>query len=131
MNGKEYLSVYGTLRNGYDLKLRDRVAKDLEYIGKAKVEASLFDLGKYPGAIKDNTENEVIGDVFLINNPDKVFTVLDRYEGDEFDRKIQKVKLRSGKFINAWIYWYNLKPEAKKKIHYKKYFNYLRNKKTA
>ncbi len=40
MNGKEYLSVYGTLRNGYDLKLRDRVAKDLEYLGKAKVEAS-------------------------------------------------------------------------------------------
>jgi gamma-glutamylcyclotransferase (GGCT)/AIG2-like uncharacterized protein YtfP len=52
MNGKEYLSVYGTLRNGYDLKLRDRVAKDLEYIGKVKVEASLYDLGKYPGAIK-------------------------------------------------------------------------------
>ncbi len=72
MNGKEYLSVYGTLRNGYDLKLRDRVAKDLEYIGKAKVEASLYDLGKYPGAIKEKENSEVIGDVFLISNLDRV-----------------------------------------------------------
>jgi len=56
---------------------------------------------------------------------------LDKYEGDEFDRKKQRIKLKSGKFINAWIYWYNLKPKAKQKIHYKEYFNYLRNKKTA
>jgi gamma-glutamylcyclotransferase (GGCT)/AIG2-like uncharacterized protein YtfP len=131
MIDKDYLFVYGTLRNGYDLKLRTRVAKDLEYIGKAKVEASLYDLGRYPGAVKGKEKSEVIGDVFIISNPDKVLNFLDKYEGDEFDRKRQRVKLKSGKFVNAWIYWYNLKPEARQKIHYKDYFNYLRNKKTA
>lgn len=127
----DYLFAYGTLRNGYDLKLKDRVAKDLEYIGKAKVDATLYDLGRYPGAIKEKENSEVIGDVFLISNPDKVFSFLDKYEGDEFERRKQRIRLRSGKFINAWIYWYNLKPEANKKIHYKDYLNYLRNKKIA
>lgn len=131
MNSKEYIFVYGTLRNGYNLKLRNRVAKELEYVGKGKVEATLYDLGRYPGAIKEKQNNEVIGDVFLISNPEKVFNVLDKYEGDEFDRKKQKVKLRSGKTLNAWIYWYNQKPDEKKKIYYKDYLNYLRNKKTA
>ncbi len=129
MDGKDYLFVYGTLRNGFDLKLRNRIANELEYVGRVKIEAALYDLGKYPGAIKEKDNDEVIGDVFLISNPEKVFTVLDKYEGDEFDRKRQRIKLRSGKFVNAWIYWYNLKPEAKTRIHYKDYLNYLKSKK--
>lgn len=131
MNNKDYLFVYGTLRNGYDLKLRNRVSRELEYVGKAKVEASLYDLGKYPGAIKGEQKSEVIGDVFIITNPEKVLNVLDKYEGKKFDRKLQKVKLRSGKSISAWIYWYNQTPEPKRRIHYKDYLNYLKNKKTA
>ncbi len=131
MDNNDYLFVYGTLRNDYHLKLKDRIAKELEYIGKAKVEGSLYDLGKYPGAIKDNKNNEVIGDVFLITDPERVFKVLDKYEGEEFHRKKERVKLRSGKSVNAWIYWYNLQPEMNRKIHYKDYLNYLKNKKTA
>lgn len=131
MEKGNYLFVYGTLRNNYNLKLKDRVAKELEYIGKAKVEASLYDLGRYPGAIKENNKSEVIGDVFLINNPDKVFRVLDEYEGDEFRREKEDITLRSGESVSAWVYWYNLKPEAKRKIRYKDYLNYLKNKKTA
>ena len=60
MNNQDYLFVYGTLRNDYNLKLKNQVAKDFEYIGRAKVEASLYDLGKYPGAIKENNKNEVV-----------------------------------------------------------------------
>ena len=48
----EYLFVYGTLRKNYDLKLKDRVRHQLQYVGKAKVGAVLYDLGRYPGAIK-------------------------------------------------------------------------------
>lgn len=128
---KEYLFVYGTLRNGYNLKLKDRVAGELEYIGKAKVDASLYDLGRYPGAVKDEGKHEVVGDVYLINNPDKVFKVLDKYEGDEFKREKDKVRLRSGKAVDAWVYWYNQKPEGRPKIRHKDYFNYLKTKKTA
>ncbi len=129
MNNQDYLFVYGTLRNDYNLKLKNQVAKDFEYIGRAKVEASLYDLGKYPGAIKENNKNEVVGDVFLIENPDRTFKILDRYEGNKFTRNKSRIRLRSGKSIDAWVYWYNQKPMEKQKINYKDYFNYLKFKK--
>ncbi len=125
----DYLFVYGTLRNDYDLKLKNRVSKDMKYIGKAKVDATLYNLGKYPGAIKEkDNKNEVVGDVFLINDSERIFRILDEYEGTEFSRKKDIVKLKSGKLVNAWIYWYNLKPDKRRIIKYKDYLNYLKNK---
>lgn len=129
---KDYLFVYGTLRKNYNLKLKDKVADYITYLGQAKVAASLYDFGKYPGAVKETGgKNEVLGDVYLVNDPEKVFTVLDEYEGYEFTREKNKIKLRSGKSIDAWVYWYNQKPMEKQRIPYKDYLNYLRNKKTA
>jgi gamma-glutamylcyclotransferase (GGCT)/AIG2-like uncharacterized protein YtfP len=132
----EYLFVYGTLRKNYDLKLKDRVRHQLQYVGQAKVGAVLYDLGRYPGAIKSNGGQEVIGDVFLLTDPDKVLRILDKYEGipegggkdTEFVRKKGRVQLRSGQPLNAWIYWYNAEPKDKIKIRYKNYLNYLKNK---
>src|ERR1700753_3165059 len=108
----------------------------MEYVGKAKIAAALYDLGRYPGAIKDRKGKEVIGDVFLLNDADKVFKILDKYEGyeekktssSEFVRKRNRVRLRSGKQINAWVYWYNFNPGNKTPIRYKDYLNYLKNK---
>lgn len=133
---KDYLFVYGTLRKDYDLKLKDRIKKDLQYVDRAKVGASLYDLGRYPGAIRTNTGQEVVGDVFLLNDPERVFRILDKYEGyvedekqdSEFIRKRSRVKLRSGKNLNAWIYWYNFDPGDKTRIRQKDYLNYLKNK---
>ena len=129
MINEDYLFAYGTLRNDYDLKLKSRVSKDMGYIGKAKVDASLYDLGKYPGAIKEkNNISEVVGDVFLLNNSDRIFKILDKYEGEEFRRRKDQVKLKSGEVLNAWVYWYNLKPDTNTKINYKDYLNYLKKK---
>ena len=125
----EYLFVYGTLRNNYDLKLKNRVAKYLEYVGKAKIGARMYDLGKYPGAIKDKT-SEVIGDVFLILDVEKVLKYLDEYEGNEYERKKEKVKLRSKKIIIAWMYWYKGVVKEERRIFYKDYLNYLKKKST-
>ena len=101
----------------------------MEYIGKAKVEASLYDLGNYPGAIKEKSNtSEVIGDVFLFNYSDRIFRILDKYEGETFSRRKDQVKLRSGKLVNAWVYWYNLKPDKNRIIKYKDYLNYLKKK---
>lgn len=133
---KDYLFVYGTLRKDYNLKLKNRVKDDLRYVGKAKIGASLYDIGKYPGAVKDSTGKEVVGDVFLVNDPDAVFKILDKYEGfaeekaaaSEFIRKKGRVRLRDGKQLNAWIYWYNFDPADKARIRYKDYLNYLKNK---
>ena len=124
MANTDYLFVYGTLRNDYDLKLKNKVSRDMEYVGKAKVDDSLYDLGRYPGAIKEkNNSNEVIGDVFLINDSNRIFKILDKYEGEEFRRKKDQVRLKSGKLLDAWIYWYNLKPDKNRKIKYKDYLN--------
>jgi len=134
----DYLFVYGTLRKNYDLKLKDRVKVDLRYVGQAKVGASLYDLGRYPGAVKNNKGQEVVGDVFLLRDPDRVLRILDKYEGipeggapdAEFVRKKGRVRLRSGQQVNAWIYWYNFDPKEKRPIHYKDYLNYLKYKST-
>lgn len=136
---KEYLFVYGTLRKGYELKLKNKVKADLQYVGRGKVAASMYDIGKYPGAIQDKSGEEVIGDVFLLNDPPRVLGILDKYEGiskeaegqDEFIRKKKRIKLRSGKQLNAWIYWYNRSVEDKLKIKYKNYLNYIKQKATS
>jgi gamma-glutamylcyclotransferase (GGCT)/AIG2-like uncharacterized protein YtfP len=136
---KEYLFTYGTLRKNYDLKLKDKVKEYLQYIGQGKIGAALYDLGRYPGAIKSGKGLEVIGDLFLLNDPGKVLRILDKYEGitadsratAEFVRKKTKVKLRSGKDVSAWIYWYNFDPTQKVRIKQKDYLNYLKNKSTT
>ena len=133
----DYLFVYGTLRKDYHLKLKDKVRDRLQYVGRAKVGAVLYDLGLYPGAVRTNKGSEVIGDVFLIREPVSVLRVLDRYEGitehsqkdTEFVRKKGRVRMRTGQQLNAWIYWYN--PDDKKAlmpVRYKDYLNYLKNK---
>ena len=40
---KEYLFVYGTLRKDYDLKLKNKIRDDLQYVGQGKV-------GAYPSS---------------------------------------------------------------------------------
>jgi gamma-glutamylcyclotransferase (GGCT)/AIG2-like uncharacterized protein YtfP len=132
---KEYLFVYGTLRKDYDLKLKNKVREELQYVGQGKVGASMYDIGRYPGAVRSAAGDEVIGDVFLVTAPERVFRILDKYEGvvldrgaSEFVRKRNRVKLRSGKQVTAWVYWYNFDPSKKIRIKQKDYLNYLKNK---
>ena len=132
---KNYLFVYGTLRKDYDLKLKDRVSADLQYVGQGKVGASMYDIGRYPGAVRSSAGDEVIGDVFLVTAPERVLGILDKYEGihpdgrpSEFVRKRNRVRLRSGKLVTAWVYWYNFDPSKKVRIKQKDYLNYLKNK---
>lgn len=132
---KEYLFVYGTLRKDYDLKLKNKVRDDLQYVGQGKVGASMYDIGRYPGAVRSSAGDEVIGDVFWVTDPERVFRILDKYEGvaldrplSEFVRKRGKVRMRSGKQVTAWVYWYNFDPSKKVRIKHKDYLNYLKNK---
>jgi gamma-glutamylcyclotransferase (GGCT)/AIG2-like uncharacterized protein YtfP len=133
----EHLFVYGTLRKGYDLKLVGKVNHLIRYVGQGKVNADLYDLGRYPGAIRTTGGPEVIGDIFELSDPGRVLRVLDKYEGigtgkaaSEFVRRRSRVKLRSGKTVTAWVYWYNHEPAGKIRIKHKNYLNYLKNKRT-
>jgi gamma-glutamylcyclotransferase (GGCT)/AIG2-like uncharacterized protein YtfP len=133
----EHLFVYGTLRIGYDLKLKEKVNHLIRYIGQGKVKAELYDLGRYPGAVRSRKGREVIGDVFELNDAEQVLRTLDKYEGvgpdkgaAEFVRRKSRVMLRSGTTITAWVYWYNFDPANKTRIRQKSYLNYLKNKRT-
>ena len=133
----EHLFVYGTLRRGYDLKLMNKVSHLIRYIGQGKVNADLYDLGRYPGAIRSSGGREVIGDVFELDDAEKVLQTLDRYEGigeneakSEFVRRKNRIRLRSGQMVTAWVYWYNFDPVNKIRIKQKNYLNYLKNKRT-
>lgn len=133
----EHLFVYGTLRKGYDLKLMNKVRPLIRYIGQGKINADLYDLGRYPGAIRSNGSTEVIGDVFELGDPEKVLRTLDKYEGirenessSEFVRRKNRIRLRSGNTVTAWVYWYNFDPTNKIRIKQKNYLNYLKNKRT-
>ena len=131
----EYLFVYGTLRKDYDLKLKNKISDDLHYVGQGKVGASMYDIGRYPGAVRSAKGDEVIGDVFQVTDVARVLKILDRYEGintdgrpSEFVRKRSKIRLRNGKEVMAWVYWYEFDLSKKVKIKQKNYLNYLKNK---
>ncbi len=107
----DYLFVYGTLRKDYDLKLKNRVRDQLKYVGQAKVGATLYDLGRYPGAVRSNKGSEVVGDVFLVNEPGRALRVLDKYEGIEegrgedgvFVRRKSRVRLQSRRQVHGGV----------------------------
>jgi gamma-glutamylcyclotransferase (GGCT)/AIG2-like uncharacterized protein YtfP len=133
MSSATYLFVYGTLRlkdsilNGPDLE------KEIGFEGKAKIHASLFDIGHYPGAVQDESGREVIGALYQINQPEKLFKVLDKYENivegqehkSEYIRKKVRAWLASGKSRMAWVYLYNKDPVSKPRIRQKDYLSYL------
>jgi len=129
--------VYGTLREGYQqCTVKKEIERDLHYIGAGMINGLLYDLGKYPGAVEGNQREKIIGDVYRMNNPDRVLEILDQYEGysiaspnvSEFVRKESKVRLNEEKDIIAWIYWYNGGYRDKILIKNKDYLNYLGNK---
>ena len=123
---KTYLFVYGTLRKDFPLALKEVVAQDLLYIGTGKVNATLYDLGDYPGAVKG--DRELVGDVFEVRS-EAVFPVLDAYEGEEYKRAKEAVKLSSGEILDAWMYWYTGTTTDEMRIQNDDYLHYLKNKK--
>lgn len=62
-------------------------------------------MGDYPGAIKTDDDSEVEGDVFEVLDLEKVFAILDAYEGEEYERSLTGVKMDSGDEVQAWVYW--------------------------
>jgi gamma-glutamylcyclotransferase (GGCT)/AIG2-like uncharacterized protein YtfP len=113
------------------------LARDADFVDHARMRGLLFDLGRYPGATPaDDSNSQVLGDVYRLRKPEKILESLDRYEGfdpsqpsgSEYRRVRRKVKLASGKEILAWVYLYNQPTEGQRRI---RSGNYLRRSKTA
>jgi gamma-glutamylcyclotransferase (GGCT)/AIG2-like uncharacterized protein YtfP len=128
---REYLFVYGTLRKEYKLGIMEKLAAHLVFTGKGKVQATLYDLGTYPAALANEQQHEIWGDVYEVTEADKLFPVLDEYEGDEYKRQKTEVKLETEERLDAWIYWYSGPVDESLQIQENDYLDYLKNKKTV
>lgn len=138
VEGTQYLFVYGTLRTGLGSPVRREIKADVELIGDAIIRGKLYDIGRYPGAIRimDEEPGTIRGEVLRLMYPKKVLRILDQYEGydpempakSEYYRDQQLVRLSDGKEINAWVYWYNFPIEGKRRIRQSDYLEYLKKK---
>jgi len=118
----EYIFVYGTLLSSFKIEQFQQIEEHLQFISKATIKGALYDLGNYPGYV-EVPEGEVQGELYLVSEIDKVFEILDVYEGlhndePEYIRKKIAVRLPEGEEIDSWIYIFQqqLRPEHKRII---------------
>lgn len=128
-----YLFVYGTLRFSNSLIRQGEISGEFEFVGKGKVKGVMYDIGNYPGAVKGNSGNEVNGEVFRMMDAKGVLAILDSYENYnmmderncEYIRRKTRVRMESGEFLMAWLYWYNGDMKTKKRIGENDYLDYM------
>lgn len=103
---REYLFVYGTLRN-YPGSVWSRFLEGkVEWAAKARTNGRLFQLDGHPAMKPAETADEwVIGELYGITQPDP-WSVLDEYEGLDYERRILRVRIDDGGVIDAWVYLY-------------------------
>ena len=118
--------------------VRFETQNDIDWVGETFIRGKLFDIGRYPGAVKDilGTRSRIKGEVLLVRSPKKVFRILDEYEGfdsnlinkSEYRREKEPLQLANGKEIWSWVYWYNLPVLGKRRIRHFDYLEYLKKK---
>ena len=120
----DHLFVYGTLQGGFSLHghLRKGLAR---FLGKGRINARLFDLGKYPGAIPSRNPQETVeGELYELGDTASQLKRLDTIE--EFDpenpqdslfvRKLTTVRMNTGRKCRAWVYFLPKAPKNGKHI---------------
>lgn len=138
MTEPTYLFVYGTLRKDFFLPLREKIATDIQWMDYAKIKGQLFNIGEYPGAVPHHV-GYIHGEIIKVLAPQKVFRILDDYEGykqgaekvAEYRRKKEIAEMENGTFVNVWIYWYNFPLGSAERIRGSDYLNYLKKNQLA
>jgi gamma-glutamylcyclotransferase (GGCT)/AIG2-like uncharacterized protein YtfP len=105
---------YGTLMTGFDRRRRAGIDSMLQYVGRGRIQAALFDLGIYPAAVPD-PDGVVWGEVYRAIDLDKVLAGLDDIEGYCADQPESSLYLRvevpvvyeDGASEPVWTYFYN------------------------
>jgi gamma-glutamylcyclotransferase (GGCT)/AIG2-like uncharacterized protein YtfP len=101
---------YGTLMSGFKRPGRTTLDRVLQPVGRAWINAALFDLGIYPAL-----EGQVWGEVHQMLDPGAALTTLDEIEGfsakspdASLYRRVEiPVTLDDGRTAQAWVYFYN------------------------
>lgn len=130
---KEFLFVYGTLRRGFSNPARNVLEEHARWLSTAVMRGILYEIYGYPGAVlSDDPEDLVTGDLYEVENPDFIFSVLDDYEEcntnhqepHEYRRKKLRVHLQNGDVTEAWVYLYEWDVSDKMRILSGDYLNY-------
>jgi len=102
VNTDALLFVYGTLMRGFPLHalLEGRA----DSLGDGEVAGLLFDLGRYPAALRDGG-GVVRGEVYRLKDP-ALWRALDSAEGSQYHRGQVGVRMSSGGDVRAAIYWF-------------------------
>jgi gamma-glutamylcyclotransferase (GGCT)/AIG2-like uncharacterized protein YtfP len=58
----------------------------------------------YPGIVIDESGDDVHGHIFSSSNLDAKWDYLDEFEGEEYERIVTSVTLRSGEQVQSHIY---------------------------
>ncbi len=115
------LFVYGTLRRGFALHHHLK-RMGAEFVATGKVQAGLFNSGKFPGARKSTKLGKVVdGEVYRLRRAANALKVLDQVEGFSpqtpekslFQRATTEVVLPNGERRVAWTYWLNQRASAR------------------
>ncbi|WP_419699156.1 gamma-glutamylcyclotransferase family protein [Mucilaginibacter sp. NFX135] len=109
------LFVYGTLldsANSYGAYLQQHCT----LLQTGKFRGRLYDAGEYPAAIIDTNINQYVqGSIYLMDEPGKILSFIDDYEGfgddqeqpNLFVRELTTIETGLG-MIECWVYVYNL-----------------------
>ncbi|WP_158829669.1 gamma-glutamylcyclotransferase family protein [Mucilaginibacter lacusdianchii] len=130
-----YLFVYGTLLREIGHEVVQAIAANLEFGDQGHLSGELYDLGDYPALIETSSPAETVkGEVYMVTDPNRVFGMLDEYEGvnDEpalYSRELKTVTLANGGEVESWVYIYQQPLGAEnEKIINGDYLAFLRNK---
>lgn len=100
-----FIFVYGTLKKGQPNPFSKRLEEEGDYVGEAKIEGSIYNLGTYPG-YKIGSGSYVFGQVYKVSA--ETLFWLDEYECvPELFSRIGIQLYQDEKFIEAQIYVYN------------------------
>jgi len=124
---------YGTLMTGFQRPGRARLDHALRPVGRASIEAALFDLGIYPAAIPAQ-DSRVWGEVHQMLDEEAVLATLDEIEGYRasepdtslYTRAEIPVTFHDGRQARAWVYFYNAPLGRAERIESGDYLEHLR-----
>jgi gamma-glutamylcyclotransferase (GGCT)/AIG2-like uncharacterized protein YtfP len=102
VDAEPLLFVYGTLMRGF--RLHALLEGRADSVGDGEVAGLLFDLGRYPAALRDGG-GVIRGEVYRLTDPG-LWLALDSAEGSQYHRGEVGVRLAGGRQVTAYIYWY-------------------------
>lgn len=107
-----HIFVYGTLMRRGKSPYAALLQRRARFVGEAWVPGRLYHLGRFPGAVLDQTsKTKIFGEVFSLTTL-SLLDALDRYEGCDpeepeprlFRREVVEARLVRGGLVDAWTY---------------------------